>query len=72
MFALHQPVEEPVQPAVLGVDVALGELLGFGVCPLTEPTLPILEVGEVVLDVLGGDFLHIGPALLLGVLGGHG
>ena len=72
MFALHQPVEEPVQTAVLGIDVALGELLGFGVRPLSEPPHPILEVGQVVLDVLGVDFLHIGPALLLGVEGGHG
>ena len=72
MLALHQPVEEPVQSAVLGVDVALGELLGFGVGPLTEPPHPILEVGQVLLDVLGGDFLHIGPILLLGVEGGHG
>ena len=31
--AFHQPVEEPVQAAVLAVDVALGQLPGFGVGP---------------------------------------
>ena len=72
MFAFHQPVEEPVQSAVLSVDVAFGQLPGFGVCTLTEPARAALEVCEVVLDVLGGDFLHIGPALLFGIEGGHG
>ena len=72
MFTFHQPLEEPVQAAVLGIDVALGELLGFGVGPLPEPPHPVLEVGEVFLEMLGGDLLHVRPALLLGVQGGHG
>ena len=49
--AFHQPIEKTVQAAVLGVDVALGQLPGFGVGPLPKPTYPVLEVGEVLLDV---------------------
>ena len=68
----HQPVEEPVQAAVLSVYVALGELLRLGVAPLPKPAGAFLEVRKVLLDVLGADLLHIRPALFLGVEGGHG
>ena len=50
VFPLHQPVEETVKTAILDVDMALGQLPGFGVDPLPEPPVTYLEVGEVVLD----------------------
>ena len=72
VFPLLQPVEEAVQTTVLDVDVALGELLGFSVGPLPEPTGALLEVGEVILDVGDGDVAYARPVLFLGVQGGHG
>ena len=68
--AVHQPIEKPVKTAVLSVDVALGQLLGFGIGPPSEPPGPILEVRKVFLQVLGGDLLYIRP-LLLRVEGSH-
>ena len=65
VFPLHQPVEEPVKEAVLDVDVALGQLFGFGVGPLSEPPGTSLETREVILDVGDGDFAHARPPLLL-------
>ena len=37
VFALHQPVEEAVEPAILGVSFALGQLLGRNVLAFAEP-----------------------------------
>ena len=71
MLAFHQPVEEPVQTPVLGVDVTLGKLLGFGVGPLTEPPLPVLKVREILLQVLRSDLLYVRPLVFLGVQGNH-
>ena len=65
--ALPQPVEEPVQAAV----IALGELSDLIVGPFPEPPHPVLEVREILLQVLGGDLLYARPALLLGVEDGH-
>ena len=42
----HEPVEEPVQAAVLGVYVALGQLPGFDIGPLAEPPDAALEVAK--------------------------
>ena len=70
--AFHEPSEESVEAAVLSIDVAFGQLLGDEVLPGPELPSAALEVGQVFLDVLGGDVLHIGPALFLGIEGGHG
>ena len=69
--AFHQPVEEPVQATVLGVDMPLGELPGFSVDPFPEPPHPVLEVREVVLQVPGGDFLYVRPPMFLSIEGDH-
>ena len=69
--AVHQPIEKPVKTAVLSVDVALGQLLGFGIGPPSEPPGPVLEVRKVFLQVLGGDLLYIRPLLLLRVECSH-
>ncbi len=56
MFTLHLPVEETVRAAILGVDVALGQLPGFGIG--RSPThrtgqccRPNLTIGRTVFEM---------------------
>ena len=71
VFALHQPIEEVVKTAALGVDMALGQLLGRNVFAFTEPPGPVLEVGEVFLYVEDSDVAHARPVMFLGIRGSH-
>ena len=50
VVALLEPTKEPLEPSVLDIDVALGQpLLGLGSLPEVER--PVLEIGEVLLQV---------------------
>ena len=63
----QEPVEEPLDAAVLGLNVGAGRKRQILV-PLSKPARTVLEIGEVGFYVTRCDFAYSWPILALGIV----